>query len=113
MPRFRRGRSGAPLLCRLSADRRRSEPSRIVRARCTALNDALAAGYTDEAGDVYYYLFHSYYGQKDKDAAFLIKAKDALLAGIEKFPKNEKILDGLMQLYTSEEGVGDPPTWWA
>ena len=73
-----------------------------------ALNDALAAGYTDEAGDVYYYLFHSYYGQKDKDAAFLIKAKDALLAGIEKFPKNEKILDGLMQLYTSEEGVGDP-----
>ena len=72
------------------------------------VNDALAAGYTDEAGDVYYYLFHSYYGQKDKDAAFLIKAKDALLAGIEKFPKNEKILDGLMQLYTSEEGVGDP-----
>ena len=73
-----------------------------------ALNDALAAGYTDEAGDVYYYLFHSYYGQKDKDAAFLIKAKDALLAGIEKFPKNEKILDGLMQLYTAEQGVGDP-----
>ncbi len=31
-----------------------------------------------------------------------------MLAGIEKFPKNERILDGLMQLYTSEEGVGDP-----
>ena len=37
-----------------------------------------------------------------------MKAKDALLTGIEKFPKNERILDGLMQLYTSEEGVGDP-----
>lgn len=73
-----------------------------------ALEDALAAGYADEVGDIYYYLFHSYYGQKDKDAAFLTKAKEALLAGIEKFPKNEKILDGLMQLYTSEEGVGDP-----
>ncbi len=73
-----------------------------------ALNDALAVGYADEAGDIYYYLFHSYYGQKAQDAAFLTKAKDALLAGIEKFPKNEKILDGLMQLYTSEEGVGDP-----
>ena len=74
-----------------------------------ALNDALAAGYTDEAGDVYYYLFHSYYGQKDKDAAFLIKAKDALLAGIEKFPKNDRIIDGLVQLYTSpEDNVGDP-----
>ena len=37
-----------------------------------------------------------------------MKAKQALLTGIEKFPKNERILDGLMQLYTSEEGVGDP-----
>ena len=35
-------------------------------------------------------------------------AKDALITGIGKFPKNERILDGLMQLYTSEEGVGDP-----
>ena len=37
-----------------------------------------------------------------------MKSKQALLTGIEKFPKNERILDGLMQLYTSEEGVGDP-----
>ncbi len=35
-------------------------------------------------------------------------AKDALITGIGKFPKNERILDGLMQLYTAEEGVGDP-----
>ena len=37
-----------------------------------------------------------------------MKAKDVLLTGIEKFPKNERILDGLMQLYTSEQGIGDP-----
>ena len=72
------------------------------------LNKALEMGYADEEGNIYYYLFHCYYGQKDKDAAFVTKAKDALLTGIGKFPKNERILDGLMQLYTSEEGVGDP-----
>ena len=31
-----------------------------------------------------------------------------VLTGIGKFPKNERILDGLMQLYTAEQGVGDP-----
>jgi hypothetical protein len=30
-----------------------------------ALNKALAAGYNDEAGDIYYYLYHGYYGQED------------------------------------------------
>lgn len=72
------------------------------------LNKALELGYADEEGNIYYYLFHCYYGQKDRDAANVIKAKDALLVGIEKFPKNERILDGLMQLYTTEEGVGNP-----
>lgn len=37
-----------------------------------------------------------------------MKAKDVLLKGLEKFPKNSRILEGLMQLYTTEEGVGDP-----
>lgn len=72
------------------------------------LNKALDLGYTDEEGHIYYYLFHCYYGQKDADKENLMKAKNALLTGIEKFPKNERILDGLMQLYTAEEGVGDP-----
>lgn len=72
------------------------------------LNDALNAGYSDESGDVYYYLFHCYYGQKAKDAAFVMKAKDALVKGIEGYPKNQKILDGLMNLYTAEEGIGNP-----
>ena len=90
----------------LTVDGSRDATSFERGAKC--LNDALAAGYADEAGDIYYYLFHCYYGQKGNDASFLMKAKDALLAGIEKFPKNEKILDGLMQLYTSEDNVGDP-----
>lgn len=72
------------------------------------LNQALSLGYADEEGSIYYYLFHCYYGQKEADKANVLKAKDALLAGIEKFPKNERILEGLMQLYTAEEGVGDP-----
>jgi len=72
------------------------------------LNKAIEAGYTDEQGMIYYYLFHCYYGQKEADAANLQKAKEVLLDGIGKFPKNEKILEGLMQLYTVEKGVGDP-----
>ena len=72
-------------------------------------NTALAAGYEDADGNIYYFLFHCYYGQKsvDRDAA-LTNAKNTLLEGIKKFPKNNTILDGLMQLYTAEEGVGDP-----
>lgn len=72
------------------------------------LEDALAMNYADDEGNIYYYLFHCYYGQKDADKAFILKSKDALLAGIEKFPSNERILEGLMSLYTTEEGVGNP-----
>lgn len=72
------------------------------------LNKALEMGYTDEDGSIYYYLFHCYYGQKESDPEFVIRAKDILLKGIEKFPKNDRILEGLMQLYTSEPNVGDP-----
>ena len=72
------------------------------------LNKAKELGFMDENGNFYYFLFHCYYGQKDANPENIIKAKDALLEGIEKFPRNERILDGLMQLYTSEDGVGDP-----
>ena len=72
------------------------------------LNKALDLGYADNDGNIYYYLFHCYYGQREADKAFVMKGKDTLLAGIEKFPKNERILEGLMQLYTAEEGVGNP-----
>ncbi len=72
-------------------------------------SDAIAAGYSDDEGNIYYYLFHCYYGQKEKGRdEYFAKAKNALLEGIKLYPKNEKILDGLMQFYTAEEGVGDP-----
>ncbi len=72
------------------------------------LKESIEKGYTDEEGSIYYYLFHCYYGQKANDSAMLMNAKQALLDGNEKFPKNSLILDGLMQLYTSEDNVGDP-----
>ena len=72
-------------------------------------SEVIAKGYTDTNGNIYYYLFHCYYGQKDKNSEeYLPKAKEALLTGIKLFPKNNTILDGLMQFYTAEEGVGDP-----
>lgn len=72
------------------------------------LAKALDKGYADPEGNIYYYLFHCYYGQKGEDAGKLTQAKEALLTGIDKYPSNKNILEGLMQLYTSEQGVGDP-----
>lgn len=72
------------------------------------LNKALELDYADENGDLYYYLFHCYYGQKDADEANVLKAKEALLTGQRLFPKNDKIVEGLLQLYTTEKNVGDP-----
>ena len=74
----------------------------------TYLKKALDLGYKDEQGNLYYFLFHCYYGQRAKDKEYVIKAKNALLEGIEKYPRNERIMEGLIQLYTSEEGVGNP-----
>ena len=64
--------------------------------------------YKDEQGNLYYFLFHCYYGQREKGKSYLEKAKNTLLEGIEKYPRNERIMEGLIQLYTSEEGVGNP-----
>ena len=74
------------------------------------LNEALTAGYTDETGNIYYYLFHCYYGQREfKDRKeCLLNAKDVLLTGIKLYPKNTNILDGLMNIYTLEDGIGNP-----
>lgn len=72
------------------------------------LNEALRLGYNDEEGNLYYFLFHCYYGQRAADKEYLVKAKNALLEGIEKFPRNERIMEGLIQLYTSEDGIGNP-----
>ena len=52
-------------------------------------------------GDTYYYLFHCYFGLKDNEAARAI-----LMDGLGKYPKNNKIVEGLLQLYSN--GGGDP-----
>ena len=71
--------------------------------------EVISKGYADANGHIYYYLFHCYYGQKSLNPElYLAKAKEALLTGIKLFPKNNTILDGLMQFYTAEQGVGDP-----
>ena len=72
------------------------------------LNKALKLDYKDEQGNLYYFLFHCYYGQREKGKSYLEKAKNTLLEGIEKYPRNERIMEGLIQLYTSEEGIGNP-----
>lgn len=64
------------------------------------LNKALEIGYYNN-GDVYYYLFHSYYGQKNLD-----KARSILLEGVGKFPSNVNIIESLMGLYA--ETGSDP-----
>ena len=72
------------------------------------LNKANELGYSDDQGNLYYFLFHCYYGQRAANKENIVKAKNALLEGIEKYPRNERIMEGLIQLYTSEEGIGDP-----
>ena len=72
------------------------------------LTKANELGYSDEQGNLYYFLFHCYYGQRAANKENIVKAKNALLEGIEKYPRNERIMEGLIQLYTSEDGVGDP-----
>ena len=95
----------------LAASGLQGEDAAAAFAKAEALlNETLAAGYNDETGSIYYYLFHCYYGQREvKDRKeCLNKAKEVLLAGIKLYPKNTNILDGLMNLYTLEDGIGDP-----
>ena len=76
-----------------------------------ALTKALESGYADEQGNIYYYLFHAYYGQKDSSVrvANLQRAKTILMEGLAKFPANTLIVEGLIGLYTDRENpVGDP-----
>ncbi|MFI3281439.1 MAG: hypothetical protein R3Y44_05650 [Rikenellaceae bacterium] len=96
-----------------------NEDKSLYPAGVIALNRAVEAGYPEselkitdvddkEKGNIFYYLYHCYYGQKDVDSANILKAKEALVKGVEMFPKNQKIIDALTQLYTTEEGMGDP-----
>ena len=75
------------------------------------LNEALASGFADEKGDIYYYLYMCYYLQMDSPvrAANLERAKQVLMEGLAKFPNNDNIVEGLINIYTSEDAnVGNP-----
>lgn len=77
------------------------------------LRKAVAAGYTGDNGDVYYYLYHACFGQTagkegDERTAILAKAKAALTEGVEKFPTNQDIISALLNLYMAEPSVGNP-----
>lgn len=75
------------------------------------LNKALEAGFADEEGQIYYYLFHAYYGQKDSSVrvANLQRAKQVLMEGLAKYPSNTLIIEGLISIYIDPQNpVGDP-----
>lgn len=55
----------------------------------------------DNDGDLYYLMYHCYSGLKDID-----NAKAILMRGLAKHPKNNKIVEGLLSVYTT--GGGDP-----
>jgi len=88
-----------------------TNPSSFAAAE-TCLLKALADGYTDENGNIYYYLFHSYFGQAQQAEgearqALLLKAKNALTEGLAKYPTNERIIESFLSLYMSEPSVGN------
>ncbi|MBO7331856.1 MAG: tetratricopeptide repeat protein [Alistipes sp.] len=75
-----------------------------------AVNKALEVGYTDEKGDIYHFLYHSYNGQTDSSVreANMQRAKQLLMEGLSKFPSNDNIIAALIDIYTSDANVGDP-----
>ncbi len=88
-----------------------TNPESFVEAE-KVLRQAIEAGYSDDQGSVYYYLFHSCYGQAmkaegEQKSALLQAAKAALTEGIEKYPTNENIISAFLGLYMSEPTVGD------
>ena len=87
-----------------------NNPASFVKG-AEALTKALESGYADEQGNIYYYLFHAYFGQKDSSVrvANLQRAKTILMEGLAKYPANTLIVEGLIGLYTDRENpVGDP-----
>ncbi len=81
---------------------------KAIDAGYPALEDADTTMADSNRGNLYYYLFHCAYGQKDQNADKIQAAKEYLQTGLTNYPKNEKIFEGLLQLYTTQEGVGDP-----
>lgn len=65
-----------------------------------ALTIARDLGYYND-GEVYYYMFHCYYGMEKYD-----EAKAILFDGVSKFPGNTRIVEGLIGIYSV--AGGDP-----
>lgn len=83
----------------------------LLRAKAAGINeveDANADMDDKSRGNLYYYLYNCAYGLKEGNSQKLQDAKAYLIEGIEKYPLNEGIFEGLLQLYTAEEGLGDP-----
>ena len=75
-----------------------------------AFDKALAAGYADEKGDIYQFMYHAYNGQTDSAVreANLQRAKQLLMEGLAKFPSNDNIIAALIDVYTAGDNMGDP-----
>lgn len=73
-----------------------------------AIEDANSEMEDSSRGNIYYYAYCCAYGQREGNSEKLQDAKAFLVEGVEKYPANERIFEGLMQLYTVEEGMGDP-----
>ncbi len=93
-------------------------PGSYVRGE-GVLKQALNAGYQkvedankdvveEERGNIYYYLYCCAYAQREKAPAKIGVAKKYLTEGLEKYPKNNHIFEGLLQIYTVEADQGDP-----
>ena len=74
------------------------------------LSKALDMGYADEEGNIYYYLFHCYYGQKAQDKGFPREGQAGPADGYREVPRRTTASSTVWcRLYTSpEDNVGDP-----
>ena len=86
-----------------------NDPASFVKG-AEALNKALANGYADKEGNIYYYLYHAYNGQTDSSVreANMQRAKQLLMEGLAKFPNNDRIIEGLINVYTASGSNNDP-----
>jgi tetratricopeptide (TPR) repeat protein len=91
-----------------AADGQRDPKSYEKAVAC--LNKALAMGYADEKGDIYYFLYVCYANLTDSPvrSANMEHAKQLLMEGLAKHPDNSSIVEGLIDIYTSEESGNNP-----
>ena len=87
-----------------------SKKQESFKKAIVAFDKALAAGYTDEKGDIYQFIYHAYNGQTDSAVreANMQRAKQLLMEGLSKFPSNDNIIAALIDVYTAGDNVGDP-----